>query len=295
MSLLHVYPDALEFPPFFRWLYDIVDAFVIGNSARFENNLSRDVHKEFDRQLYLIVSDSIHERLYPASVDRYGVLQENDKRIRLAINQSVDSSKFGTVLHYVACQGYAMVLRILLERRGNPNVLGVNEETPLQRAILLYNDSKPEFLKEAYLNVISVLLCYQADRQRLKPGIPCLHPSLNEEFRKQMLCNEKGYMSVLSKQVRTAVHNHDAKKFREIISKGNLGLLDLITSRVPEFDNLPFEIGVLYEAVKRDERVTQIFNNGYTKYVHRIDGNLENHARHPEIPCLEFMKTIANR
>ena len=262
--------------------------------------------KELERQLYLIVSDHIHERLFQGvhrtieeKVRLALMMRFNGEEIRKAVNYMSKSGEYGTAMHYVTCEGYAMILRILLERRGNPNLQAMNEETPLQKAIVLYNESEQDFKKEAYLRVISVLLCFQADRQRLKPGTPRPQPPpIEDEFKKQIKSNEKGHMSTIAKKIRKGLVNRDLKKISKALNNCNLGLLNLISTQVPEFDDLSFEIGALYQAVKWNGRAADYFNRGDIElrpYRHEIDGALVDDRPHPSIHIINFLDHLGKR
>ena len=301
--------------PIFGWLYDSIHKFVKEFDSHYEKNYTGEIRKELERQLYLIVSDHIHERLYQGvhrdieeKVRLALIMRYNDEEIRKAVNYMSKSGEYGTAMHYVTCEGYAMILRILLERRGNPNLQAMNEETPLQKAIVLYNETEQDFKKEAYLRVISVLLCFQADRQRLKPGTPRPQPApIEDEFKKQIKSNEKGHMSTIANKMRKGVINRDIKKIRKALNNCNLGLLNLISSQVPEFDDLTFEIGALFYAVKWNSRAAEYFNRTgelpnasnekkYEPYMHKIDGSLVNTERqHPSIHPIKFLDSLESR
>ena len=298
--------------PIFGWLYDSINRFVKENDKNFNKNYTDAIRKELERQLYLIVSDHIHERLYQGvhreieeRVRLALMMRYNEEEIRKAVNYMSKSGEFGTAMHYVTCEGYAMILRVLLERRGNPNLQAMKEETPLQRAIVLYNEVEQDFMKEAYLRVISVLLCFQADRQRLKPGTPKPQPTpIEDEFTKQRKSNERGHMSTIAKGMRKGLVKRDLKKINKVLNDCNLGLLNLISSYVPEFEDLSFEIGALFQAVKWNQRAADDFNRGEWSYRHNIDGSLvkfdeKNNAlkdpTHPSMRIIDFLNNLELR
>ena len=298
--------------PVFGWLYDSINRFVKENDKNFNQNYTDAIRKELERQLYLIVSDHIHERLYQGvhreieeRVRLALMMRYNEEEIRKAVNYMSKSGEFGTAMHYVTCEGYAMILRVLLERRGNPNLLAMKEETPLQRAIVLYNEVEQDFMKEAYLRVISVLLCFQADRQRLKPGTPKPQPTpIEDEFTKQRKSNERGHMSTIAKGMRKGLVNRDLKRINKVLNDCNLGMLNLISPYVPEFEDLTFEIGALFQAVKWNQRAADYFNRGEWSYRHNIDGSLvkideKNNAlkdpTHPSMRIIDFLNSLELR
>ena len=298
--------------PIFGWLYDSINKFVKENDQIYEKNYTGDIRKELERRLYLIVSDHIHERLYQGvhrdveeKVRLALMMRYNEEEIRKAVNYMSKSGEFGTAMHYVTCEGYAMILRILLERRGNPNLQAMKEETPLQRAIVLYNDEEQDFMKEAYLRVISVLLCFQADRQRLKPGTPRPQPApIEDEFTKQRKSNERGHMSTIAKRMRKGLVKRDLKKINKALNDCNLGLLNLISAYVPEFEDLSFEVGALFQAVKWNQRASEFFNKGEWNFRHNIDGSLvktgdnnviDKDPTHPSIRIIDFLNNLESR
>ena len=301
--------------PIFGWLYDSIHQFVKKHDEIYrDTGYNGEIRKELERQLYLIVSDHIHERLYQGvhrpieeRVRLALMMRYSEEEIRKAVNYMSKSGDFGTAMHYVTCEGYAMILRVLLERRGNPNLQAMKEETPLQRAIFLYNElpseSNFDFKREAYLRVISVLLCFQADRQRLKPGTPKAQPGpIENEFKKQMKSNEKGQMSTIARKVKKAFDKRDSRKIVKALNECNLGLLNLIQTTVPEFEELSFEIGALFQAVKWNKKAEKEFNLGDQKFKHKIDGTLhqdpDNQApeiKHPEHKNYDFMNQMRER
>lgn len=297
--------------PIYSWLYDVIDSFVKRHNADLmEKNMSltEDIKFEMEKELYRIIADQIHERRFEGvhreceDIVRANIsVKLNPEEIRKAVNYLSKIGEFGTAMHYITCEAYPRVLRMLLEARGNPNLQAMKEETPLQKAIKLYDDMEIEgnhqaWEFEAYLRIVAVLLCYQADKQRLKaPNAQKLPDGISKEFDRQEASNKTSAANTLVGQLSKAIDKRYSSDLDTIIGAYNIGLITGTNSSpssrgssIKEFNLLPLEIGILQYAARRchNSRGEEVkfyssekmpHSDGAAQKIHIEDNEVENY------------------
>ena len=217
-------------------------------------------------ELFRILSDKIYIMLgnNPNPGDYFNMSR--------AVNFTEKNLKLGSPIHYIVDKAYYRILRLLLEQRGNAELL-FHQVTPMQRAYGKYNmerfplddpyvdeyeepplHPKPDLMIEMsdYVMVIRVLHCFGADSKAIyvKPNYK-LTPELEEEFKKVRRFDGRDgiakFFEIIVRCIRQG-NNDSLKEFRNTISSWNIGFFG---EKYKDFDHLkglPFEMWLIVTA-----------------------------------------------
>ena len=222
--------------------------------------------ESLEPELFRILSDKIYIKLgnNPSKGDYFDMSR--------AVNYNDKHVKLGSPIHYIVDKAYPDILRLLLEQKGNAELLFHNV-TPIYRAYGKFHneafpfddpivdefedppiDPKPDLVieKSDYIMVMRVLHCFGADSEAIYKKHKYMHtPELDEELKKvRRFDSRDGVADFFKRIVKCMLRRkpESLEEFRSTIKNWNIGLFG---AKYKEFDHLkgiPFEMWLIITA-----------------------------------------------